>query len=340
MTTFFENDPTLQSYWRSIILYGRNVASYKFALGKALIDLNKKQNDLIKLEDLADPFSNHLCQHLKHNEKQITSANSEFLNTLKKFNNNEIQINERNEVTKRLGFNNVIDAFHEVNGKTIPKLFFIDERKQNGGIRLTNNYYNLLELQESENFFNEVESRWRLVETAWKLGVAVRLVQVEYDKIGENFYVDTTFGRINVTSSKNALNGYQKSKCFFCYDYISIVKKSLNLCNVDHFFPDVLKGKDFSGYVDGIWNLVLSCKDCNRGEGGKFAKLPTIKLLERLNKRNEYFCSSHHPLRETIMLQTGNTREQRRSFLQKCFNEAIKILIHTWKPKSKGISTF
>ena len=340
MATFFENDPTLQSYWRSIILYGRNVASYKFALGKALIDLNKKQNDLIKLEDLADPFSNHLCQHLKHNEKQITSANSEFLNTLKKFNNNEIQINERNEVTKRLGFNNVIDAFHEVNGKTIPKLFFIDERKQNGGIRLTNNYYNLLELQESENFFNEVESRWRLVETAWKLGVAVRLVQVEYDKIGENFYVDTTFGRINVTSSKNALNGYQKSKCFFCYDYISIVKKSLNLCNVDHFFPDVLKGKDFSGYVDGIWNLVLSCKDCNRGEGGKFAKLPTIKLLERLNKRNEYFCSSHHPLRETIMLQTGNTREQRRSFLQKCFNEAIKILIHTWKPKPKGISTF
>ena len=324
MATFFENDPTLQSYWRSIILYGRNVASYKFALGKALIDLNKKQNDLIKLEDLADPFSNHLCQHLKHNEKQITSANSEFLNTLKKFNNNEIQINERNEVTKRLGFNNVIDAFHEVNGKTIPKLFFIDERKQNGGIRLTDNYYNLLELQESENFFNEVESRWRLVETAWKLGVAVRLVQVEYDKIGENFYVDTTFGRINVTSSKNALNGYQKSKCFFCYDYISIVKKSLNLCNVDHFFPDVLKGKDFSGYVDGIWNLVLSCKDCNRGEGGKFAKLPTIKLLERLNKRNEYFCSSHHPLRETIMLQTGNTREQRRSFLQKCFNEAKK----------------
>ena len=236
MATFFENDPTLQSYWRSIILYGRNVASYKFALGKALIDLNKKQNDLIKLEDLADPFSNHLCQHLKHNEKQITSANSEFLNTLKKFNNNEIQINERNEVTKRLGFNNVIDAFHEVNGKTIPKLFFIDERKQNGGIRLTNNYYNLLELQESENFFNEVESRWRLVETAWKLGVAVRLVQVEYDKIGENFYVDTTFGRINVTSSKNALNGYQKSKCFFCYDYISIIKKLKPVINWLNFF--------------------------------------------------------------------------------------------------------
>ena len=54
MSIFFENDPTLQSYWRSIILYGRNVSSYKFALGKSLIDLNKKPNDRIKLEDLSE----------------------------------------------------------------------------------------------------------------------------------------------------------------------------------------------------------------------------------------------------------------------------------------------
>src|SRR6056300_666057 len=238
MSIFFENDPTLQSYWRSIILYGRNVASYKFALGKALIDLNKKPNDLIKLEDLSEPFSNHLCEHLKQNDKQITSSNSKFLNSLKKFNEGEIKLEERNEITKKLGFVNVIDAFHEVNGKTIPKRFFIDERKDSGGIRLTNHFYDLFELQESENFLNEVEARWRLVETAWKLGVAVKLVQVEHDSVGEQFFINTKLGRINVTSSKNALNGYQKSKCFFCFDYISIVKRSLKLCNVDHFFPD------------------------------------------------------------------------------------------------------
>ena len=127
---------------------------------------------------------------------------------------------------------------------------------------------------------------------------------------------------------------------FFFFDYISIIKKSIFLSDVDHFFPDILKGTGFSGYVDGIWNLVLSCKSCNRGEKGKFAKLPSIKLLERLNKRNEYFCSSHHPLRETIMSQTGNTIEQRKSFLQKCFNEAKGKLIHTWEPKPKDTATF
>ena len=79
MAIFFDNDPTLQSYRRSIILYGRNVASYKFALAKALIDLNKKPNDLIKLEDLAVPFSNHLCDHLKNNDNK-----SKYLNKPRK----------------------------------------------------------------------------------------------------------------------------------------------------------------------------------------------------------------------------------------------------------------
>ena len=105
-------------------------------------------------------------------------------------------------------------------------------------------------------------------------------------------------------------------------------------------FSSLFKRKEFLGYVDGIWNLVLACSDCNKGENGKFAKLPKIELLNRLSRRNEYFCSSHHPLKETIMLQTGETRNIRQKFLQKCFNEAKDILIHTWAPEQKGSSVF
>ena len=86
--------------------------------------------------------------------------------------------------------------------------------------------------------------------------------------------------------------------------------------------------------------MVLACSSCNKGEHGKFAKLPKVELLERLNQRNEYFCSSHHPLRETIILQTGETKDIRRKFLQKCFNEAKTILVHTWSPEQKGSSVF
>ena len=38
MSEFYEIEPSLENYWRAIILFGRNVASYKFALAKALIE--------------------------------------------------------------------------------------------------------------------------------------------------------------------------------------------------------------------------------------------------------------------------------------------------------------
>ena len=39
--------------------------------------------------------------------------------------------------TVKLGFVNVLDAFHMVNGSELPLRFFHDERRSSGGIRLT-----------------------------------------------------------------------------------------------------------------------------------------------------------------------------------------------------------
>ena len=333
MTVFYENDPSLQSYWRSIVLYGKNSASYKFALAKSLMDLKGQPNDLIKLEDLAISFSKHLCEHREHNDKQSTNPSSSFLDTCRKFNSNETSMDELIQTTKKLGFNDVIDAFHIVNGGEIPKRFFIDERKENDGIRITENFFELNELQESENLPREVEARWRLVETAWDLKMSRNIIRVEYDNERELIYTHKANRRVDVTSSKDVLNGYQKGKCFFCFDYISVLSNSPNLGHVDHFFPHTLKDKPFDGYVDGVWNLVLACRSCNNGANGKFAKLPTNNLLARLYKRNEFFCSSHHPLNETVRNQIGVSPNDRGSKLKHYFKQALEILVHTWEPQ-------
>jgi hypothetical protein len=78
--------------------------------------------------------------------------------------------------------------------------------------------------------------------------------------------------------------------------------------------------------------LVLACRDCNRGINGKFTLLPKIKYLERLHKRNSFLIDSHHPLRETLMAQTGDLEEQRRLYLNHRYTEARKILIQHWQP--------
>ena len=47
---FYDIDPSLENYWRGVILFGRNVASYKFALAKSLLELADKKSDFIALE--------------------------------------------------------------------------------------------------------------------------------------------------------------------------------------------------------------------------------------------------------------------------------------------------
>jgi hypothetical protein len=134
MAGFTDTAPDLETYWRSIILFGRNVASYKFALAKSLIELGGREQELIRLEDLAEPFARHVCEHLKINPKQSTSASSKFLDACRAFNTDEISKADLIAQTTKLGFVNVIDAFHVVNQGEIPKRFFLDERKQNAGI--------------------------------------------------------------------------------------------------------------------------------------------------------------------------------------------------------------
>ena len=84
--------------------------------------------------------------------------------------------------------------------------------------------------------------------------------------------------------------------------------------------------------ADGVWNLVHACQRCNRGEGGKFFAVPSGRLIEKLHQRNNWLVESHHPLRETIMLQTGLTTEARASFLRSRQRIALDHLIHEWAP--------
>ena len=339
MNEFYEIEPSMENYWRSIILFGRNVASYKFALAKALYDLKDNSNDVIKLDELAKPYVKHLLEHLKHSPKQITSKSSAFLQTCEQYNNNEITHDELISTAVKLGFVNVIDAFHNVNSKEIDKRFFIDERKESGGIRITDDFYRLSDEYNFDDLNLETEARWRLVETGWSLGISRQLIDVKYDDISKEFFTSDKERRIDITSSRDSLNGYQKGKCFYCFDKISINPKDSDLADVDHFFPWVLNNEVQN--VNGVWNLVLACKSCNRGENGKFERLPALDLLSRLHKRNEYLINSHLPLRETLIRQTGKNEQSRRNYLQSQYNTAKINLIHTWQPLViKGIITF
>jgi hypothetical protein len=249
----------------------------------------------------------------------------------RQFNSGEIDESKLAALSAAKGFANVIKAFHRVGQADTPRRFFVDERKGNGGIRITDEFGALAEHAQAQDLPREAEARWRLVETAWRLGIGRALVVSHDAAEGMLLLPDASRRRKAVTSCRDALNGYQQGRCFYCSAPISLTDP-MALADVDHFFPHVLKQADFGPIIDGVWNLVLACQSCNRGVDGKFGRLPTERLLQRLHSRNEYLIGSKHPLRETLVAQTGADEVRRRGFLRDMHGRAWARLIHLWEP--------
>jgi hypothetical protein len=68
--------------------------------------------------------------------------------------------------------------------------------------------------------------------------------------------------------------------------------------------------------------------------------LPELRFLERLRRRNEFLIDSHHPLRETLMSQTGIEETVRRDFLQDAYNYSKELLVQNWKPRFEHAPAF
>lgn len=342
ISEFTEAFPTNETYWRSIILFGRNVASYKFALANSLLELAEGNKTQITAEELAVPFAKHICSHLQQVDKQGTSSSSQFLDACRDYNEQKISYDKLISTTAQLGFNNVLDAFHVVNNESLPLAYFKKLGKSNSsGIILTDEVYKLKALKYDKNLDAEVEARWRLVETAWENNISRSTLQVEHD-LATGLLVVQQAGvrRKSITSVRTALNGYQKGKCFYCFDDINISDDAENTCDVDHFFPHSLQIYNPKVNLNGVWNLVLTCKFCNRGQDGKMARIPAIHYLSRLNKRNNFLINSHHPLRETIMAQTGITDEERQFFLASMDRFAIEHSSIRWETTPVQEATF
>ena len=81
----------------------------------------------------------------------------------------------------------------------------------------------MFEGEQEKNLNLEVNSRWKLWETAISLKLNPNLVEINSDLQNEVLYIfNDKNRRIDVTSSRDGLNGYQKGKCFYCQRNIQI----------------------------------------------------------------------------------------------------------------------
>jgi len=327
---FQDAAPTPAGDWRHIVRFGRNVASYKFALGQSLLGLAARQQTFVRLEDLAVPYAAAICEHLQVEDRQSTSAQSRFLDACRSHNRGELDAGKLAEATERLGFANVVDAFHvSRGGQPTQTRFFVDERASRQGITLTDHLLELANGQQATVLPREVDARWNLVQLSWGLRLGTRLVGFEMtpDDDAVDLYAPVLLRRGPITGVRAALSSYQDGRCAYCQSTFTDIGTSR--VAVDHVLPFVLMTR---GWPDGdlhqVWNLVLACYACN---SAKRDRPPAAGWMPWLERRGEHVIDSQHPLRETLISQLGPDPGRRHQTLVRRHTAATEM-IPPWKP--------
>ena len=336
MLPFQDATPTPAGDWRHIVRFGRNVASYKFALGRALLNLAAQQQTFVRLEDLSVPYTASICEHLLAEDRQSTSARSRFLDACRSRNRGELDAAQLAEATVQLGFNNVIDAFHiSRGGEPTPTRFFTDERATRHGITLTDHLLELANGLQAQVLPLEVDARWNLVQTSWGLGLGTRLVSFEVtpDEDAVDLYAPSRLRRAPITGVRDALSGYQDGRCAYCNTPFTDIGTSR--VAVDHVLPFVLMSRGWhDGDLHQVWNLVLACYVCN---SAKRDRPPAAAWMPWLEQRGEHLITSHRPLRETLISQLGPDRASRHETLRRRHTAATGMILSPWTPPVSAV---
>src|SRR5690349_9741906 len=126
MGIFEDAHPSLESYWRAVILFGRNVACYKFAPVKSLPRTVRRRKELfhaggfggaVRQKSPRAPEGQPEADHL------AVEPVPGCLPQVRRRRDLEGAAPRRNGQAR---FNNVIDAFHIVNTGEIPVRFYVD----------------------------------------------------------------------------------------------------------------------------------------------------------------------------------------------------------------------
>jgi hypothetical protein len=298
-----ENDPL--NIFRTIVLFGKNVSTYKFALGSVLMKQDPKSE--IRITDITQDFLKELYSHYQQSPKQWTGGENSVTRAFDTYANGG-NWEEMVKVAEKSIYNNVFDAFHNIGGSSIKdecRLF--EYNKVSKILTLTDTLNKILHKELSKStIINENQTRWRLVEEAWRNSLSPNIL--EYDN-GEfhSYNLLNPDIRTNLRSAVNVLLPYQKGRCFYCNKEIN---QNASVC--DHDFPDVDHVFPFSSLIrrnirplrsNGIWNLVIACQECNRGNSGKFDSPPSPKYFQKLLTRNILFTEEHrHSLKNSILI--------------------------------------
>ena len=288
---------TSEDHWKAITLYGRNTATYKMALGLALMNLCEQNKTEVSWGTLSKEFFGEYLRRLDIDSPMPQAGLKGRLTKMERI-VGDYKAGKMGEgaAIERVGseaFDDVIRIFHNVMGvgDISGGLFYrYDFGKK---IYLTDETHSLA-LSSKDQLRQELSGRWGLLEGA-------------FAKMHSNFslsndlrqiYIHNATERKNLTGNIEFLQGYQANACFYCG--LPMVAGDIH---VDHLLPrQVVRNDD-------VWNLVLAHSHCNEH---KSDMIVGRHYVEKLIQRNENVMGSNHPMKKEIEDKLGASAAKRR----------------------------
>jgi hypothetical protein len=297
-------------YWKGIVLYGLNQATYKIALGKTIIELTSLGKESIEWTQLSKAYLNNYIARLKKNpfpQQNNPARKTKMERIVDSLERGSIDYSTAISLVETEAFNDVIPRFQTIGtDKEIvgDRFYHFDFGKK---LYLHDSTFKIVEDSKTE-LIEELDARWSLLEGAfsmvhgdWHLSNSVREI-----------YLENGYSRTNITGNIPFLQGYQGNICFYCGEPIEN-----NDIHVDHVLP-----RQFIQH-DEIWNLVLSHSICNMHKNDS---LIGKHYFEKLIARNENIMGSNHPWKKKISDALGSSNTKRAASMWKHYENAKVVL--------------
>jgi len=303
-------------YWKGIVLYGLNQATYKIALGKTILELASQDKEAVEWDHLSNIYLDTYIERLKTNynpQQSNPSRKTKMERIIDSLNKGIIDYKEAINLVATEGFNDVVPRFQTIGtDKDIvgDKFYHFDFGKK---LYLHDATF-LINETSNQELTDELDARWSLLEGAFSLAHG----DFKLSNDVRDVYLENSYTRTNITGNIPFLQGYQGNTCFYCGERIG--DKDVH---VDHVLP-----RQFIQH-DEIWNLVLSHSICNMNKNDS---LIGKHYFDKLVARNENIMGSNHPWKKKIADALGDTPVKRnKSMLYHYENAKIVLKNNYWE---------
>lgn len=299
-----------RDFWKAIVLYGLNAATYKIAFAKTLLILAEQNRSSVTWSKLSEEYFKQFKKRLKNSEMPQLSNPKRLTvmeRILKRVDRGLITETQAIEEVGKDAFNDVIKRFHSIGrDKDFAKDKFYEFNHGNNLI-IKDSVFLIAQNMPNE-LFDEINARWSLLESAFLMKRDSFSLENDIREI----YLDQRAKRTNITKNIPFLSGYQGNTCFYCCEPIND-----DNIHVDHVLPfQVLQH-------DEIWNLVLSHSLCNES---KSDNVVGPSYIEKLIARNENIMGSNHPWKNKIKEQLGDNPDARKIELEQHYDNVKSVL--------------